>query len=568
VQPSPGPAPTTPSPTIPTPTPPSWNPPAGDGEDPGLFDIRGQIRKAFYDLLLWVAATGLKPVMETLGQTVLSTPDLTSNAQVKAFWTASLVAANGIFVLFVMAGGFIVASRETVQTSYGLKEIAPRVVVAGVAANVSLLVVGKAIEFVNALTAAVVGKGVDGKAAVTAISQMLFPPPTTGSATVPPVLLALLILAALVMAIVVVMTFVLRMALLVVLIGVAPLALMCHATPQTEGLAYAWWRAFATCLGMQLGQAVIILAAVRVFLTPAGPQVLGMPASAGGLLAVLVCLTMLWLLVKLPSWMKHLILGPLGGRHGRGLIGQVIHAVVMLKTLGALAGVGRGPSRPHSRTVSHPATRPSPSRPALGASGHRPRPGPVPPRPVRPGRWRPAPPRVGPAAFSNAPANHVPLPTPAGTASAPVFSNAATPAAPGPALATPAAPVRFSHQPAAPTAAPAVGSRPAPVRFSYASSPVAASRSAGPAPAARFSAASRPQTASRRPPAPVGPVFSSPARPDAAADAATPARPARGSVATDVPFQPAPSSRAQFGGRGSSPSRRSRPGGAQQRGER
>jgi len=61
-------------------------------------------------------------------------------------------------VLFVMAGGFIVASRETLQTSYGLKEIAPRVVVAGVAANVSLLVAGKAIEAVNALTAAIAGQ--------------------------------------------------------------------------------------------------------------------------------------------------------------------------------------------------------------------------------------------------------------------------------------------------------------------------------------------------------------------------------------------------------------------------
>lgn len=94
---------------------------------------------------------------------MLSTPDLTSNDQVKALWTTSLVTANGVFVLFVMAGGLIVASRETLQTSYGLKEIAPRVAVAGVASNVSLIVCGKVIEVVNAVTAAIVGQGVDGK---------------------------------------------------------------------------------------------------------------------------------------------------------------------------------------------------------------------------------------------------------------------------------------------------------------------------------------------------------------------------------------------------------------------
>jgi hypothetical protein len=538
-------APSTPAPTQ-GPTPPGWTPPADNGGDPGLFDIPGQIRKAINDFLLWIAKTGLKPVMDTLGQTVLSTPDLTGNAQVTAFWTTSLVAANGIFVLFVMAGGFIVASRETLQTSYGLKEIAPRVVVAGVAANVSLLVAGKAIEAVNALTAAIAGQGVDGQAAVTAISQMLGQP--TNTTSMPPILFSLLILAALVMAIVVVMTFVLRIAMLVLLIGVAPLALMCHATPQTEGLAYAWWRAIAACLGIQLGQAVIILATVRVFLTPDGPQVLGMPATTGGLLGVLVCLTMLWLLIKLPSWMKHLILGPLARRHGRGLIGQIIHAVVMLKTLGALAGAGGRASRtrasgrprsgPGTGTGPSPTRGPSPSGPTPGTSRARPRSGSVPsPSRSRPGRWRAAPAPVGPAAFSSAPAHHTPLPAHAGSASSPVFSSAPTPTTPRSAPPSPAAPARFSHQPTAPAPTPPASSRPAPAQFSHARTPATPARSAGPAPAATFSAASRPQTAPKRPPAPVTPLFSSPARPAPTGSRATPARPAPASSRSAVPFR-------------------------------
>src|SRR6266540_950885 len=385
--PSPIPAPPTgtPSPTppgtpspAPGPTPPGFTPPAPDSNnDPGLFDIPGQIRKAINDFIAWVAKTGLKPVLDALGHTVLSTPDLTANPQVKAIWTTSLVTANAIFVLFVIAGGFIVTSRETLQSNYGLKEIAPRVVVAGVAANVILIVCGKAIEAANALTAAIAGQGVDGNGAATALNQILNQPP---SPNMPPILFSLLILAALVMAIVVLITFILRTALLVLLIGVAPLALTCHATPQTEGLAHTWWRAFGACLAMQLGQAVIVLATVRVFLTPAGPEALGIPLTNDGLIAILVCLTMLWLLIKLPGWMRHLILGPLARQHGRGLVGQIIHAVIMVKTLGTLAGISRGTSRP-ARSGQRPGsgsgtgpspTGPSPSGPTRPTGGPRP----------------------------------------------------------------------------------------------------------------------------------------------------------------------------------------------------
>jgi len=523
-----------------------------------LFDIPGQIRKAINDFIAWIAKTGLKPVMDALGKTVLSTPDLTGNPQVQAIWTTSLVVANGIFVLFVIAGGLIVASRETLQSQYGLKEIAPRVVVAGVAANTSMLLAGKAISFTNALTAAIAGQGVDGNGAATALNQILNQP---ASPNMPPILFSLLILAALVMGIVVLVTFILRTALLVLLLGVAPLALTCHATPQTEGLAYTWWRAVAACFAIQLGQAVIVLATVRVFLTPAGPEVLGVPVTNDGLIAILVCLTMLWLLIKLPGWTKHLILGPLARQHGRGLFGQILHAVIMLKTLGTLAGISRGASAARTSGRS-PRSGPSPSGPSPSPGGGPTRPtgGPRPPRPpspprqAGPGRPRPAPAPVGPAAFNNAPASHAPLPSPAGTAGASAFSNAPVPATPVTAAAgRGVAPARFSHQPA-PAVSPAPARRPAPAAFSSAPTPATPRRPAtGPVPPAAFSAAPRPQTAPKRLPAPVTPVFSAPARSAAGTRAGTvaarpgpavPARPRR----VEPPSPPSP--------RGTVPARR------------
>lgn len=52
---------------------------------------------------------------------------------------------------------------------------------------------------------------------------------------------------------------------------------------------------------------------------------MGVPATTSGLLGVLVCVTMLWLLTKLPGLAKQFVLAPLGLRNqGRGLLGQLL----------------------------------------------------------------------------------------------------------------------------------------------------------------------------------------------------------------------------------------------------
>jgi hypothetical protein len=469
-------------------------------EDPGMFDIPGQIRKAVSELLLWVAKTGLKPVLDAMGSTVLSTPDLTGNAQVTAIWTTSLVVANGVFVLFIMAGGFTVAARETLQSQYGVKQIAPRLVIGAVAANVSLILCGKAIEAANALTQAIAGQGVNGVTAAQAIIEMLSRPLSQSN---PNIVLILLVIGVVALAVAVVMTFILRVAVLVVLVGLAPLALACHAAPQTEALAYAWWRAFGACLGLQLGQTVIVLVTVKVFLTPNGLAVIGIPATTGGLVGVMVCLAMLWLLVKLPVLMRHLVLGPLGRGHGRGLVGQVIHTVVMVKTIGRLAGANRTsargrrpPTRGQQASSASPAQRSGPA---------------------------------GPAAFSHRPARQSPLRRPTATPGAPVFSSAPQAATPQPTPAGGPPPVRFSAATGPQPGQPSPSSPPRPVRFSNAPgtpSPTVP-RSA---PAVAFSGTPGQQRAPRRGPVPAAPAFSS--APPA------PAVPAPGTTGRSAPTVP------------------------------
>ncbi|TWG14536.1 hypothetical protein [Actinoplanes teichomyceticus] len=450
-----------------------------------------------------MAKKAINPVMETLGSTVLSTPDPTASPHVMAIWTTCLVVANGIYVLFVIAGAFIITSRESLQSQYGFKQIAPRLVLGAVLSNVSLIICGKGIEATNALTAAILGQGVDPKTAADAMIGILIQPLNAGS---PNILLALLVIAALVLALVVIVTFVMRVALMIVLTGFAPMALIFHATPQTENLAYTWWRAFAACLGLQLAQALIVLATIRVFLTPSGLVVLGVPASGEGLLGVLVCLTMLWLLTKLPGLMKQFVLAPMG-MQSQGLIGQLLQAYVMFKTFGAAAGLLGGGSRAartattarqRAATTTGNATTASTARPISRTGGRSGTPRPAPARPSPP----------APVTFSNAPTTQTPLSAPAGTAGAPTFSNPPQPATPTATPTGPAPATSFSHPDPSPAATTRPSGHPAPATFSNATPTPASPTPAGPPPAATFSTPQKPQSAPRRPPAPVTPVFS------------------------------------------------------------
>lgn len=539
--PTPAPAPTAPQPTptpTPTPNPPSTPNPTPDptpnpspqpqptapadtssDDNPAWYDIPGQVRKAIKDFFAELVGDNISLVMGWLGTTVLSTPDLTADERVRTLWTTSLVTTNAVFVLFIVLAGFVVASRETLQTRHGLKQILPRLVVAGVASNMSLLLCGKLLWATNSLTAAIAGQGVDGKAAGYAIAENLSHAQYRNN-----FLLSLMILAVLVTVIVVVITFVMRVACMVLLIGFAPLALVCHALPQTEGLAYTWWRAMGACLGIQLAQAAIILGAIRIFFTPTGPTILGAPASKDGFMGVVICLCMLWIMIKIPGWMKQFVLGPIGQRQGRGLIGQLVHTYLMVKTLGMATGVLKG-----AKAARRAGTA---TRAAKAGTGTTAGPKAAARRPATAGPVRRAPAPAGSPVFSHAPAAHTPLGTPAGTAGVPPFSHTSPPAG-SPAPTGPVPPAAFSSAPGTTTPSSQASSSgtPAPVPFSHTGSHRPSSPPGTPPPRVTFSAAPQAQTAPRRPSAPPTPTFSAAPRSSPAGSGASRPAPRRPTAA-------------------------------------
>ena len=107
------------------------------------------------------------------------------------------------------------------------------------------------------------------------------------------------------MAVILLVLYIVRAALIVVLVCAAPLMLIAHALPQTEGLARLWWRGMTAALGVQVAQAFLLATAVRVFFTSEGHSALGLSVT-GSLIDLLVALCLLWLLVKVPFWAKEL----------------------------------------------------------------------------------------------------------------------------------------------------------------------------------------------------------------------------------------------------------------------
>lgn len=60
--------------------------------------------------------------------------------------------------------------------------------------------------------------------------------------------------------------WIVRLGVLVILVGIAPAALACHATPFTDPAARLWWRSLLGCLGTVVLQAVALYLALSIFL--------------------------------------------------------------------------------------------------------------------------------------------------------------------------------------------------------------------------------------------------------------------------------------------------------------
>ncbi|MDT0263761.1 hypothetical protein [Jatrophihabitans lederbergiae] len=341
------------------------------GSDQLTKTVVNAVTKAINAFFGGLVNDALNPLLTLLGKTLLTTPDPSALPRVGQLWENSRQIAVAVYALIILTAGILVMAYETLQTRQGIKEIAPRLVVGFITANMSLLLAGKAVSFANALSTGLLGQGVDATSAAGTLTSLVLNAVTNGGIFLSfiGIGLACVLLALLV-------GYVIRVALTVILITGAPLALMCHALPQTEGIARWWWRTFAGVLAIQIVQSLTLVAAMNVFLTPGGFSFFG--PTADGLVNVIVTFALLYILHKIPFWILHSV--QVGG--GRSMLGGAVKGLIAYKTLGlmGLGGGGSGAGRPGGRpgpAGGGPRRGPRPGGPAPSGSGQPRRPRPV-----------------------------------------------------------------------------------------------------------------------------------------------------------------------------------------------
>ncbi|MEC3974961.1 hypothetical protein [Amycolatopsis sp. H20-H5] len=323
--------------TAPPPTGPGTGHPGDGGNGDvacGITDIGGCVTNAINAFFRGVVTDALNPLLDLLSKTLLTTPTPDSLPRVGELWDSSWQILLASYTLLVLIAGVLVMGYETVQTRHSVKEVAPRIVVGFLAGALSLWVATQGIEVANGLSQAVMGGGLDAGSAGETLKNLVLGSLNGG------IFIVFIGIFLAGMVIVLLVTYIVRVALTVILIAGAPLALMFHALPQTEGIAKWWWKAYGGVLAIQVGQSLTLIVAMKVFLAPGGFTLFGPTVS--GLVNLLVALALMYVLFKIPFW----ILGSIRGGGGRSLVGSLVRGFLAYKTFGLLGGGGGSKPRP------------------------------------------------------------------------------------------------------------------------------------------------------------------------------------------------------------------------------
>ncbi|UGT58792.1 conjugal transfer protein TrbL family protein [Nocardia asteroides] len=322
----------------------------------GVTNINGCVENAVDGFFRRIVETSLNPLLELLSKALLTTPEPGQIPEIGALWNQSWQMVLALYVLVVMAAGVLLMMRETVQTQWSIRELAPRLVIGFAAGGLSMVIATAGIGFANALAGALAGDGVDSSSAADALTELAVTSNQSRGVFI------LLQLALSVMLLVLLISYVVRVTITILLIVGAPLALMCHGLPGLDGVARWWWRSFAACLAIQVVQSLTLVTVLRVLLTPGGWHLFG--PDANEIADMTVALALMFVLIKTPMW----LLSVLKIGQGRSFLGSIVRGFLAYKTLGLLKGATASSARTAS-TASTPRPVRAPRAPRTSGSG-------------------------------------------------------------------------------------------------------------------------------------------------------------------------------------------------------
>jgi hypothetical protein len=258
------------------------------------MDITSQVIDAINAWVQSLSEHLLRPALSAAGQLLFQTPTFDSIPEVSRTWAVVRDLTDGLFVLALLAAGVMVMASGTFESRYSAKALIPRIVLAAMAANVSLALCGALIKLDNALVSGVLGPD-PGTTTFDQLASMVQGPHVSDQ-----VVGSLVGLAAAILAVLLVGLYIGRDIVLVVATVLSPLALATYALPQTEEVARIWWRVFSALLFVQVIEAILVELGLELL---RHTDWLGGPTS--DLVSGLVLVTLLFLLFKIPFAAYH-----------------------------------------------------------------------------------------------------------------------------------------------------------------------------------------------------------------------------------------------------------------------
>jgi len=288
----------------------------------------------------WIAQnifTVLQPLIDAINQSSLNfitqTPPAGTyqNATVMQFTTWSISVVNTAVAVFIVIAGYnIMIARQIGADYYELMEFLPRLALAVLAANFSLFFIRLFIDLENALN-----QGVIGLFTLTALTNAIvgiFHGNMLGAG-----LLAFVLAIVLgVMDLLVAWQMLVRLALLILLIVLAPLAFLCGALHQTQGYLRLWLSTFAATVFIQFFQVTALAIGGTLISYVAAANLFNL---GGTLLSIITSSAVLYLVLRIPGMLRIYALrpvadaGPAAMRAAQGTVGYAVSTGLRLMAL-------------------------------------------------------------------------------------------------------------------------------------------------------------------------------------------------------------------------------------------
>jgi hypothetical protein len=252
----------------------------------------------------------------------------------------SALVVDGMFVLAILAAGILGMTHSSFQVAYQVKDLLPRLV-AGFGLSLSgVAICHGLIGVFNAVTATLVGQAAAGPATIAYVQNALKLAFGPGAVLAPGLRSVMAIVAVLIVVLFLQLlaSSVVRVATLLVLAGVAPVALACYALPQTQPVAVLWWRSLLGVLVTPALQGAAFSAGVDLLLNPAHnlPALLaGTSIPAQGAVEtfnLFLAACLLWVTVRIPRLVSRYALAR-GQTSPAGVVVRAVLTQTLLRRL-------------------------------------------------------------------------------------------------------------------------------------------------------------------------------------------------------------------------------------------